>query len=137
MKRVLIIAIGAAAILAATGLLFSASSLQVPSGTWIPLGPMNSARGGASAVLLQDGRILVTGGNDGSNAPTNTAEFFGANGSFSLAAPMNVPRSGHVSVILQDGRVLVAGGNTSNGAATNSAEIYDPVASTWTNVTGG
>src|SRR5690349_8829110 len=103
MKRTAMI-LCTAAMLVGTGILFSASSLQAPSGSWIAVGPMNSARSGASAVLLQDGRILVTGGND-TNGPSNTAEFFGANGSFSMAAPMNVPRSGHVSVAFQDGRI--------------------------------
>ena len=126
-----------AAILVATGILLSASLLQVPSGTWIAAGPMSSARSGASTVLLQDGRILITGGS-GANGPTNSAELFAANGSFSPATPMNVPRSGHVAIVLQDGRVLVAGGTTSGGVVTNTAEIYDPTAkSTWTNVTGG
>ena len=135
MKRTVMV-LCTAAILVAAGVLLSASSLQVPSGTWIAVGPMNSAHSGASAVLLQDGRILVAGGND-TNGPSTTAEFFGANGSFSMATPMNVARSGHVAVVLQDGRVLVAGGTISGGASTNSAEIYDPVANSWTNVVGG
>ena len=135
MKRAVVI-LCAAAILVAAGVLLSASSLQVPSGTWIAVGPMNSAHSGASAVLLQDGRILVAGGND-TNGPSATTEFFGANGSFSMAMPMNVARSGHAAIVLQDGRVLVAGGTISGGASTNSAEIYDPVANTWTNVVGG
>src|SRR6267154_4383253 len=123
-------------LLAATGILLSASLPQVPSGTWVAVGAMNSARAGASTVLLQDGRILITGGTDASG-PSSAAEFFGANGSFSLATPMNVQRSGHVSVVLQDGRVLVAGGSTNGGGVTNSAEIFDPAANSWTNVTGG
>jgi hypothetical protein len=122
--------------LVATGILFSASSLQAPSGSWIAVGPMNSARSGASAVLLQDGRILVTGGDD-ANGPSNAAEFFGANGSFSLAAPMNVPRSRHISVAFQDGRILVAGGITSGGSASSTAEIFDPIANSWTNIALG
>src|SRR5258708_578584 len=124
------------ALLAATGILLSASLPQVPSGTWVAVGSMNSARAGASTVLLQDGRILIAGGND-ANGPSSAAEFFGANGSFSTAAPMNVQRSGHISVVLQDGRVLVAGGTTSGGGVTNSAEMFDPTANSWTNVTGG
>lgn len=135
MKRILII-VCAVSILTATGLLFSASPLSVPSGTWIATSPMNSARSGAAAVLLQDGRILVTGGNSAAG-PNNSAELFATNGSFSLATPMNVPRSGQIAVVLQDGRVLVAGGITSGGAVTNTAEIFDPIASTWTSVTGG
>jgi len=124
------------ALLAATGILLSASLPQVPSGTWAAVGSMNSARAGASTVLLQDGRILITGGSD-ANGPSSAAEFFGANGSFSAAASMNVQRSGHISVVLQDGRVLVAGGTTSGGGVTNSAEMFDPTANSWTNVTGG
>ena len=135
MKRTVMI-LCTVAIFAAAGVLLSASLPQVPSGTWIALGPMNSARSGASAVLLQDGRILVSGGND-SNGPSNTAELFGANGSFSMDTPMNVTRSGHVAVVLQDGRVLIAGGTISGGGVTNSAEIYDPAANSWTNVSGG
>jgi len=134
-KRALIFAC-VFAFLFAAGILLSASSLQVPSGTWVAIGPMNSARTGTSSVLLQDGRILIMGGND-VNGPSSTAEYFGANGSFSQAAPMNVPRSGHVSVLLRDGRVLVTGGTTSGGGVTNSAEIYDPVAGTWTNAASG
>src|SRR5258708_20330199 len=112
-------------LLAATGILLSASLPQVPSGTWVAVGAMNSARAGASSVLLQDGRILITGGND-ANGPSSAAEFFGANGSFSLATPMNFQRSAHVSVVLQDGRVLVAGGSTSGGGLTNSSQLFHP-----------
>ena len=135
MKRILII-LCTATILMATAIVLGASWLQVDSGTWVAAGPMNSARSGASTVLLQDGRILITGGSE-ANGPTNSAELFAENGTFSPARPMNVPRSGHVAVVLQDGRVLVAGGTTSGGGVTNSAEIYDPTASTWTDVTGG
>jgi hypothetical protein len=123
-------------ILVAAGLLFGASPLQAPTDTWTTAGSMNSARSGAATVLLQDGRILIVGGTDASG-PSSTAELFDSNGSFSLASPMNVPRSGHVAVVLQDGRVLVAGGVTNGGAVTNTAETFDPIAGTWTNVTGG
>src|SRR5258706_14778096 len=123
-------------ICAATGILLSAPLPQVPRGQWVAVGAMNSARAGASTVLLQDGRILITGGDD-ANGPSSAAEFFGANGSFSLATPMNFQRSEHVSVVLQDGRVLVAGGSTNGGGVTNSAELFDPAANSWTNITGG
>src|SRR5580700_5827635 len=135
MKRLPII-LCTAAILMVTGILLRASSLQVPSGTWVATGSMSSARSGAASVLLHDGHILVTGGNDGSG-PSSSAELFAASGSFSAATSMNVPRSGHIAVVLQDGRVLVAGGTTTGGVVTSTAEIYDPVATTWTNVTGG
>jgi len=136
MKKRLFTIVSIAAVLVSAGLLLSNSLPQVPSGAWLTLAPMNAARSGASSVLLQDGRVLVTGGDDGTG-PANTAEFFGANASFSLAPPMNAARSAHAAAVLRDGRVLVAGGTTSGGGVTNSAEIFDPSTNGWTNVAGG
>ena len=42
------------------------SALLISSGTWQGTGNLSSARVGASAALLQDGRILITGGSSGS-----------------------------------------------------------------------
>ena len=107
-----------------------ASLPLVLSGTWAPVAPMSSARAGASAVLLEDGRILISGGDAGSGALT-TADLFNTDGTISPAPPMHLARSHHSSVLLQDGHVLVVGGMTSGGGATNSAEIYDPGANSW------
>src|SRR5712692_10026672 len=109
---------------------------QVASATWSPATSMAEARDGASAVLLLDGRILVTGGNSASG-PLATAEILSTDGSFSSASPMIVARSKHISVVLHDGRVLVAGGITSGGGRTNAAEIYDPIANSWSSVSSG
>ncbi len=97
------------ALVLCVGLLLTGSVPQVATGTWASGGAMSQARAGASAALLQDGRILITGG-DGGAGPSATAEFYGTDGSFLAAAPMNVARSGHISAVLKDGRVLVAGG---------------------------
>src|SRR6059036_963672 len=112
---------------------------QVPTGTWALAGNMASLRSGAATVALQDGRLLITGG-DAPNATGNSvalasAEVFDTSGNFAAAAPMNYARTKHTAVALQDGRVLVAGGIGGGGTAIDSAEIYDPVANTWT-VTG-
>jgi len=111
--------------------------LAIPSGTWQPTGNLSAARPGASAALLQNGSVLITGGDPGSG-PVASADLFNSDGSVSpLATPMNNPRSNHISTTLQDGRVLVAGGTVSGGGATNSAEIYDPLSGTWTSIAGG
>src|SRR6266850_4309148 len=111
--------------------------LAIPSGTWQPTGNLSAARPGASAALLQNGSVLITGGDPGSG-PVASADLFNSDGSVSpLAAPMNNPRSNHISATLHDGRVLVAGGTVSGGGATNSAEIFDPVYGTWTSIAGG
>jgi Galactose oxidase, central domain len=105
------------------------SGIQVPSGTWAPAGNMAEARSGAASALLQDGTILVTGGESAS-VTLATAEFFNA-GAFSVAPAMNVARSGHAAVTLLDGRVLVTGGKTTGGGVTNAAEIYAPALNSW------
>src|SRR5947209_11787516 len=89
MKRVYKLFLFAALIGAATFL--KAVLPLVLSATWAPAAPMSSSRTGGSAVLLQDGRVLIAGGDTGSG-PTATAEFFNTDGSVSPAVPMNVAR---------------------------------------------
>jgi YDG domain/MBG domain (YGX type)/Kelch motif/Galactose oxidase, central domain len=116
-------------------LVLRAALPKVPSGTWASFGAsLSSARANASAAMLADGRILISGGDAGSG-PLTSVDLFGTGGSISAAAPMNIPRSNHFSVTLQDGRVLVGGGtSTGRAGATNAAEIYDPTGNTWTQI---
>src|SRR5712691_5297902 len=102
------------------------------TGTWVQTAPMAEARRGASAALLSDGSVLITGGV-GPDGLLATAELY-ANGSWSAAAPMAIPRSEHRSVTLADGRVLVIGGKSTGGQPTWTAEIYDPASDRWSSV---
>src|SRR6059058_2488309 len=77
---------------------------QVPTGTWAPAGNMTAVRSGAATVLLQDGRLLITGG-DSASGPVASAEFFDPSGNFFPAPPMSYARSKHTAVLLPDGRV--------------------------------
>ena len=117
-------------------LVLKGSVLVIQSGQWAQTGNLSSARAGASAALLQDGRILVAGGDPGTG-PLASVDIFNTDGTISAARPMVNPRSNHVSVTMQDGRVLVAGGLTTGGGTTNAAEIYDPIANSWTSVGSG
>src|SRR5437764_541492 len=93
-----------------------------PTGTWAPTaGPMAAARAHASAALLSDGRVLITGGT-GVAGPLASAEFLNTNGTFTAAASMQFARAGHSSTVLSDGRVLVAGGTGASGTPTDTAE---------------
>src|SRR5690348_11125053 len=112
------------------GLLIKGSITQVPTGTWASTGNMAAPRAGAATVLLQDGRLLITGGDTGTG-PLASAEFFDTSGNFSAAPAMNYARSKHTAVVLQDSRVLVAGGIDGTGRAIATAEIYDPAANAW------
>lgn len=85
---------------------------------------------GASLVLLDDGRVLITGGMKDSQNSTNTAEIYDPNNNtFSRVADMCFSRTKHASFLLKDGNVLIIGGLTykSNNIVEKlkSAEIYD------------
>jgi hypothetical protein len=86
---------------------------------------MSSARIGHNATLLADGKVLITGGFDGSNYLA-TAELFDPNtGTFALTTgAMGTARNDHTAALLSNGKVLVTGGFNGTGLA--SAELYDP-----------
>jgi hypothetical protein len=80
----------------------------------------------AGAGLLQDGKILVCGGTDGTNrAFTNI--YNPTTNTWSAASNMGTARSKHTATVLNNGRVLVTGGNA--GIAT--CETYDSTLDTW------
>ncbi|HET9402341.1 MAG TPA: kelch repeat-containing protein, partial [Candidatus Acidoferrales bacterium] len=111
--------------------------LQVRTGEWAPAANLLEARANSTATLLQDGRVLIAGGSDADGNALASAEFFGPDGSISVAAAMNSARSRHIAVALQDGRVLVAGGVGTNGMPLFSAEIFDPVTNSWSPAASG
>jgi hypothetical protein len=100
---------------------------------------MQDERYEATATLLGNGLVLVTGGqkaSGGSPAVASADLFDPTNEGFVVATPsaMNVARSGHTASLLADGKVLIAGGqNSQNSGATtvSSAEIYDPASNSF------
>lgn len=98
-----------------------------PNTSQFVMGPsMTMPRGGHTATLLNDGTVLVIGG-EGNGHGLTTAEIFYPNENVwrSVLAPMRTGRSEHSATLLNDGRVLLAGGFDGN-VATNRAEIFDP-----------
>ncbi|MBI2392139.1 MAG: hypothetical protein HYV09_21285, partial [Deltaproteobacteria bacterium] len=83
-------------------------------------------RGQETVTRLNDGRVLVAGG-DG----TSTAELYdpGAN-TWSATGSLAGQRFGHAAAVLADGRVLVAGG-VREGAVLGDVEVFDPAAGAW------
>jgi hypothetical protein len=109
------------AVAAAVPLLLEGSTLSVP-------------RAGHQASLLQDGRVLITGGcaGPGCSEIQRSAEMYDPRTRrFSTVASMRVARVSHTATALPQGRVLVAGGWTGS-AATATTEIYDPAAGLFT-----
>jgi hypothetical protein len=78
-------------------------------------------RQGNTATLLNDGRVLVTGGLLYGD-PTIAEIYNPATGTFSLTGHTTNGSSYQTATLLRDGRVLVIGGD----ASPNSAELYWP-----------
>ncbi|MHC4578169.1 MAG: Ig-like domain-containing protein [Planctomycetota bacterium] len=100
---------------------------------------LRGARAAHVQVLLQDGRILLAGGEISSSPfiPLATCEIFDPDGfRFEAAPSMHFARSLAHATVLPDGRVLVTGGQGVNAAGEvvfrDDAEIYDPIDDAWT-----
>ena len=96
------------------------------TGLWSQTGSMKEVRHSHTATLLEDGRVLVVGGETFSGRHLSTSEIYDPNiGEWTFAANLNYQRAGHTATLLLDGRVLVAGG------AGRSVEVYEPASDTW------
>ena len=106
---------------------------------WVSVASLNTARRNAQGVLLQDGRVLVVGGNNdaalgGPNDFASAELYDPVADTWTYAAPMNTPRYAfQTATLLLNGKVLVTGGANGSNAWLSSTEVYDPKANTWTN----
>ncbi len=98
------------------------------------VGDLAEARDAHTATLLDDGRVLVTGGFVGEGQPPLTsAEVFEPDtGEWQDVGSLAVGRGGHAAALLGDGRVLVAGGWVGSGTYTATTEIFDPATGRFT-----
>jgi Kelch motif len=97
------------------------------AGKFSQTGAMAEVRADQVACLLQNGSVLVAGGDDGGSVSLNTAEIYDpATGQFGPTGSMVEPSPGYESATtLEDGRVLVVE-DTYFGAHTATAELYWP-----------
>jgi hypothetical protein len=115
------------------GTYLDSAELYTPAtATFSLTGSLNDARNAHSATLLDDGSVLVAGGDgstgvSGSSLPLASAEVYEpATGTFSLTGSLNTARAYHTATLLTNGLVLVAGGQGASGGALASAELYQP-----------
>ena len=98
---------------------------------------MAVARALQTSTLLNDGRVLISGGLERGRAYADNPEFLASaevydpvTGGFSATDSMAEGRTWHAATLLPDGRVLVTGGYGAL-APLATAEIYDPVTGTF------
>ncbi len=89
-------------------------------------GHLNVERRSHTATLLENGKVLIVGG-DNQNGIVSQAEIFDPVSQVSaLAAALITPRTDHSATRLSDGRVLVIGGRDQT-ASLQSSEVYNPL----------
>ena len=98
------------------------------SGNWSLIGNMASGRSGHTATLLPDGRVVVTGGHDGTGGVAEAYD--SALGSWSATGNLPAERFKSASTLLADGTVLVAGGHNPSSIF-SSAVSFNPATNTW------
>jgi N-acetylneuraminic acid mutarotase len=117
---------------------FSLSALPTCDAEWTTAAPLLRTRDHHAAVLLQSGKVLVTGGGfivgSGSSISITylaSSELYDpVTNSWSSAGTLALARYDPSAVLLQSGKVLVVGGTGPTGTS-NTAELYDPATNSW------
>jgi WD40 repeat protein len=114
--------------------IFSGELFNPRTGAFATAGQMTDARFGHTAALLTNGKVLLTGGNNG-DALRDTELFDPTTGAFSATGLMGSPRVHHTATLLNDGTVLVAGGFSlsapGGGGGFATADVFDPTTNTF------
>ena len=121
----------------------SAELYDPAPGLFALTGAMTDQRYAQTATLLQNGKVLMSGGFsfdstscllDGTSPALTSAELYDpSSGSFSSTGSMAEARGMHTATLLPSGRVLIAGGGKTGGnspplggTGSAKAEVYDP-----------
>jgi hypothetical protein len=120
----------------------SAEIYNPATGTWrLTGGTMNAARFEHTAILLDDGRVLIAGGQGApvsgqSPALASTELYDPAVDAFLKSNDLGDARFNHTATKLADRSVLVTGGigGPNSDLSLSTAEVFTPAQSSWTRV---
>ena len=110
---------------------------------WRFTSSMSTKRFRHSATRLEDGKVLIAGGEGGEcfanpcPGVSGSSELYDPiRDTWSVTGELRQRRAGHSATLLKDGRVLIAGGTDSGiyiggFSELNSAELYDPATGEW------
>lgn len=98
-------------------------------------GEMKTGRSDHAAIRLPDGRVLVSGGTDGTDALKSSEVYDPSTETWTASGDMTSARRGHAMTLLANGKILVTGGFDGK-AALATAEVYDPSSGAWTATLG-
>jgi hypothetical protein len=89
---------------------------------------MTTPRASHTATLLEDGRVLLTGGYPGEGRPplASVEVLDPAVGDFVPVGDLSTGRADHTATVLPDGEVLIAGGVSADGQPLATTEVFDP-----------
>ncbi len=100
------------------------------TGNFTSISGLDASRGGHTATLLRDGRILIVGGGYPAALGKAAEVYDSTSNAFTEVGELHNERRGHKAVLLRDGTVLVIGGSKgvldSPPEPVTTAEIYDP-----------
>jgi Galactose oxidase, central domain/Kelch motif len=104
----------------------SAEVFNPQTATFSPVGAMTTPRTFQSAVLLDNGKVLIAGGQSSDTDFLLSAELFDpAHATFAATGSMHNLHAGATATVLDSGSALIAGGRSS------FADLYDPTAATF------
>ena len=106
---------------------FVSPSLKTSSRHSSKGGQLSQKLAGHAATLLPSGKVLLTGGESGSEPSDAIAILDPASGTISnVQATLVTARAWHTATLLPDGTVLILGGIGAHGKFVTTAEVFDP-----------
>jgi serine/threonine protein kinase/N-acetylneuraminic acid mutarotase len=110
------------------------TSAPTPASAPLLAPPLTTPRNVDTMTVLNDGKILVVGGRDGTNALATAELYDRSTNAWTPAGQMAAPRYRHTATLLQDGKVLIVGGQDTDASFLNTSELYDPATNSFSAV---